>query len=944
VPYINLTIQAGKVASDLSNFVTYIDLSDMPSDFWSGVSGNGGDIRVKTTAGADLPTDLVWIDVATQTGALFFRASLLAASDNVFRIYYGTGLSRLAVNDAYGRNAVWQDFAFVTLLGIDPNDRTGNGTLTVNGDPQMFEVVATHTLSDDPHQGVAWDGQYWYLFHTDAIYKYDSEFNLIASNTNILVESGLSGVNHLSDGTYHDGYLYSVLEVFPAGSYTNQHLVKFNASDLSIAAIYDISDQGHECSSVCYCERDGYLYITDFTSDAVVHKYTLTGGYIGTLAVAYTSVEMKIQGIEWFGDAFWLVADETDEIYRMEYSGAVINTGLFGNSVSDGFIEGICRKNDRLVVLEDPNSANSYLREWRPIQLDKSGGGGYSQATSTTQHINAAGLSSYTTFTLGVTVSVSSKSRNRAALSYHDESAGATNTRVTIAGYSSVNTSIGVWDPNNSWLLPSPAVNPDLDTAYRVHAVYSATAHRKIYVDGALKNTQNSITAAPSALDRLLIGREDDSNSESFAGELGYAYLRAAALSGDWIAAEYDNLNSPSAFYSVSTYVYDNLFRDASGQLVIANSLPPGGSSVNAPDSETFPDITDWLRELDSLESQHWHPANYYGDGPESTWQIPGGNIMPNADLAFGADYWEVLNNAGGGTNYSAPTRDLSDNTPAGSHSVGVSRAGTTDAASDVFDIIYNKPVNVLPSSRYELSAYLAAVNCTAAIFAKFYKLVAGVETAISTSDIFTAAAAAGGNDLSDWNRAGGFVTTPADAQYLKFGIRGSAASAADPVFWASKLFVGQAYSGQAELSPWAAGGNSGAYGELQTLSASHDDYVAAVTVPTNTEQEIISTTFASIISPARERKILACFFCESRASATRLVRLDVSCGAYTDSKTIYSNATIDMDSRLISFSLILIIPAGYDTDITVGVSVKHQAGVDRNYEQITFSFLELPT
>jgi hypothetical protein len=385
-----------------------------------------------------------------------------------------------------------------------------------------------------------------------------------------------------------------------------------------------------------------------------------------------------------------------------------------------------------------------------------------------------------------------------------------------------------------------------------------------------------------------------------------------------------------------------NLFYDSTGQLVIASSLPGGGAYVIAAESSAFSDVVPWFRGLDA-DGNEWHPANYYGDGPESTRQIPGGNIMPNSDMAFGADYWEVLNNAGGGTNYSGPTRDLSDNAPAGSHSVGVSRTGTTQAASDVFDIVYNKRINVLPSTRYEQSGYLAAEDCTPAIFPKFYKLVGGVETAVSSSDIFTAAAAAGGDDLSGWNRAGGFFTTPADAQYVKFCIRGSAASAADPVFWGAKLFLGQAYAGQTELSPWTAGGNAGAYGELPVLSSSHDEYVATVTVSIGVETEIISKTFASVISPTRERKVLICFFCESRTLNTRLVRLDIESGAYTNSRTLYS-AGVDMESRIISFSLIETIPAGYDADITAGVTVKHEAAVDRTYEQITISFLELPT
>jgi hypothetical protein len=549
--YLFLKIPSGKVAANLTDFVVYVDLANLPDFFWQHVSDNGGDVRVKTSGESPLPTDLVWLDKATKTGALFFRSSLLSASENTFRIEFATGLTALDVHDTYGRNAVWQDYKCVTLLGVDPRDRSGHYTIQVNGDPALFEIVATHTLSEDPHQGVAWDGTHWYLFHTDAIYKYDSEFNLVSSNTAILTESGLSGVNHICDGTYHAGYLYTVLETYPSGPYANQHLLKISAADLSIVDITDISAQAHECSSVCYCDRDGYLYITDYTSDAQIYKYTTGGEYIGTLSLSFSGSELEIQGIEWFNDAFWVTSDANDEVYRVEYDGTVITHGLFGTTVTAGYLEGICRKNDRLVVLEDPTSANSYLREWRPLQIAKSGGGGYDQASGTSQYLEIESITSLTTFTLAATAIFDLKEANRAVASYHHNASGVTNNRVTV-GFSNTNSSVGVWDNNNSWLLPSPAVNPTAGVAYRLHAVYNGTTSRRIYVDGALQNTQAAISAIPSNLDHLLLGIEDDSIAEQFDGKIGFAYLRESVLSDAWIAAEYANLNNPSSFYTLT--------------------------------------------------------------------------------------------------------------------------------------------------------------------------------------------------------------------------------------------------------------------------------------------------------------------------------------------------------------------------------------------------------
>lgn len=67
-----------------------------------------------------------------------------------------------------------------------------------------------------------------------------------------------------------------------------------------------------------------------------------------------------------------------------------------------------------------------------------------------------------------------------------------------------------------------------------------------------MSNTDNSITAAPNTLDTLLIGEEDSDHNEDWDGLLGFAYLYPGELSAGWISAEYDNLNDPASFYSIS--------------------------------------------------------------------------------------------------------------------------------------------------------------------------------------------------------------------------------------------------------------------------------------------------------------------------------------------------------------------------------------------------------
>lgn len=119
-----ITVPAAAVSANVTDFPVYIDLADMPASFWTNVDADGGDIRIKQ-AGSVIPFDIVTINTGGHTGRLFFKASLLSASDNVFTVDL-TGSALLAVGDTNGRNAVWSRFNRV-YDGATNADRTGNG-------------------------------------------------------------------------------------------------------------------------------------------------------------------------------------------------------------------------------------------------------------------------------------------------------------------------------------------------------------------------------------------------------------------------------------------------------------------------------------------------------------------------------------------------------------------------------------------------------------------------------------------------------------------------------------------------------------------------------------------------------------------------------------------------------------------------------------------------
>jgi len=207
------------------------------------------------------------------------------------------------------------------------------------------------------------------------------------------------------------------------------------------------------------------------------------------------------------------------------------------------------------------------------------------------------------------------------------------------------------------------------------------------------------------------------------------------------------------------------------------------------------------------------------------------GNMLPNSDFATNPltnNTWVVSWNAGGGTNYTVGGDIAAPYwAPAGGHTLGVYRGGTTLAASSWFDIMYDKYIPMQAGITFELSGYLAAHRCGVYLNIAYYN---SSYAYISETGWGTTTPPSGGNDLNNWYRAGGIATTPANTEYVRIFVRGSSVDAgqSDPYFWATKLFFGLTKSGQTQLSPWSAATSSGAFAELNQITGSNSvTYIA---------------------------------------------------------------------------------------------------------------------
>lgn len=550
------TVTVGAVTENLTGYPLFVRLEDMPSSFWSEVDRYGYKIRAYDDTDARLPLDVVHIDARNEKGVIFIKTPLSTSGTTVTVRLDGVG--RVAPNDTYGQYNVWSDYAGVALFGYDGLDRTGKTIARGVGDPDWLKGTVLHTFTEDLHQGGDFDGTHYYMVDTNAIYKFDLSWTLVASNLDPIGDTGLPVVNHCGDPCVKDGLLYIPLEYYETGSSSDQHIVTFDTETLSFVAAHDVSSGDREASSICYCPVDGNFYITDYIAGKV-HKWSSTFSYVGEFSLNVTAT--KLQGIVWWQERFWIVDDDLDEVFPVDFSGNSVNqantstvNGVFGKSVT-GALEGIfVGPNGGLCVHADPSSGNSYVTEYmvsaNPLAL---GLGWQSDVPPVAgRRYSLDGLSNLTTFTIGVSGAISDKSANRCIVSYEDwTNAGSPNDRISVS-YQSSTSKFGVWDDLNTWMYASPDFNPTVDAPFRLHTVYEGTTRRKMYVDGVLRANVAGISAHTSGMDRLTFFEEDGSSNEMWYGSLGYGYIRSGVLSDGWIATEFANLNAPATFYTIA--------------------------------------------------------------------------------------------------------------------------------------------------------------------------------------------------------------------------------------------------------------------------------------------------------------------------------------------------------------------------------------------------------
>jgi hypothetical protein len=251
--------------------------------------------------------------------------------------------------------------ASVTIARQSAN-RAANGIADIVMSIQQDAVETTTSPNVSAHQGVAASPDFYYVFHTTAITRYDRSWNATGGNDDPL--GSIPGLTqpHLGDGCYADGKLYVVAENYPEVS--NQLILVFDAITLERLAVIP-TGQSHEVSSIAVVPGEGdhgVLYVASYLDSSHLFRYDVgDGSYLGQLDLSPVP-RTGIQGIAYDGSQLYVAVGKT---YGFGYIYAVAadgSTKLVYTRVSAGSHEGIEFDGGRLLWLIDRSTSGSRVR------------------------------------------------------------------------------------------------------------------------------------------------------------------------------------------------------------------------------------------------------------------------------------------------------------------------------------------------------------------------------------------------------------------------------------------------------------------------------------------------------------------------------------------------------------------------------------------------------
>lgn len=165
-------------------------------------------------------------------------------------------------------------------------------------------------------QGVASEGDYYYVSGSTNLVKYDKDWKVVLENDDPFSKGYEHEVNHIGDIDVYDNEIYCGVELFLDGKASNIQIAVYDADTLELKRTFPFSeDSGQtECSGIAVNPDNGTVWMCsweDGESGRYLYKYKKDNGdYLGK--VHMHAVPQWIQGIAYYDGAYYITSDDGD--------------------------------------------------------------------------------------------------------------------------------------------------------------------------------------------------------------------------------------------------------------------------------------------------------------------------------------------------------------------------------------------------------------------------------------------------------------------------------------------------------------------------------------------------------------------------------------------------------------------------------------------------------
>lgn len=223
--------------------------------------------------------------------------------------------------------------------------------------------VAGYTLSRvvpvAGRQGIAADSSYYYVSDTRAIYKYDRDWNLVASNQQPFMHPEIA--NHFGDIDVADGEIYCGIEKFEYGRGYNIAVSVYDAGTLQWKRDLPWSPESGqvEVSGIAVDRENGKVWMSDWVDSRYVYCYDLATGRYHT-KMQCIPTPYWCQGIAIHDGNIIFSADDGEAAYGIADN---LYIARLGNPQYTGLTEGVEPVRDTPFSVAIDSVGNPVMRE-----------------------------------------------------------------------------------------------------------------------------------------------------------------------------------------------------------------------------------------------------------------------------------------------------------------------------------------------------------------------------------------------------------------------------------------------------------------------------------------------------------------------------------------------------------------------------------------------------